>query len=47
MELLKTIEEDQEVEYFSESSEDEQVDVQPTNIKSNKIDKNGIKKYSK
>ena len=44
MELLKTIEEDQEVEYFSESSEDEQVDVQPTNIKSNKVDKNGIKK---
>ena len=44
MELLKTIEDDQEVNYFSESSEDEQTDVQPTNIKSTKIDKNGIKK---
>ena len=44
MELLKTIEDDQEVECFSESSEDEQVDVQPTNVKNKKIDKNGNKK---
>merc|ERR1712060_162325 len=43
-ELLKTIEDDQDVECFSESSEDEQVDVQPTNIKNKKVDKNGNKK---
>ena len=44
MELIKTIEDDQDVECFSESSEDEQVDVQPTNIKNKKVDKNGNKK---
>ena len=36
MELLKTIEDDQDVTNYSESSEDEEKDVQPTNVKRNK-----------
>ena len=39
MELLKTIEDDEDVANYSESSEDEQKDVQPTNVKKSKSKK--------